>query len=204
MFTGLIQHVGRVRALVNRAAGASLSIDPAGWSHAPEPGESIAINGCCLTLAAAPEFAGGLLSFDVVHQTLRNTTLGGLATGDRVNLEHAATPSTLLGGHIVQGHIDGVGVVAAAESGRDEHRLRITPPPDLMEFMVDRGSIAVDGVSLTIAAVAADSFEVALIPTTLDMTTLSALGEGSRVNLEVDCLAKLVVSWLKRQRASPG
>ena len=139
------------------------------------------------------------MSFDVVPQTLRNTTLGDLSRGDRVHMEAAATPTTLLGGHVMQGHIDGVGVVNEIVKNDGEWRIRITPPNELMSQIVQRGSIAIDGVSLTLAEVGDEDFTVALIPTTLEKTTLRELRIGSRVNLETDYIAKIVAHWLERR-----
>jgi riboflavin synthase len=133
-------------------------------------------------------------------QTLSVTTLGELRGGDRVNLEHAVTPTGMLGGHVMQGHVDGVGLVRQALRSADGHRLRIAPPtPQAMRLIVDKGSIAVNGVSLTVAAVGDDWFDVALIPTTLALTNLGSLREGDQVNLEYDYLAKVVVNWLERR-----
>ncbi len=204
MFTGLIQHCGVVHHIEPVPTGVRLVIDARGWSHRPFHGESISVNGCCLTLAASvaesrEPTADSHLAFDVIHQTLRNTTLGELQPGRPVNLEDAATPSTLLGGHIVQGHVDGVGtVLEVSDDSAAERRLRIEPPEALMEYIVKRGSIAIDGVSLTVASREADSFEVALIPTTLKLTTLGELRPGSRVNLEADYLAKVAIEWVRR------
>lgn len=163
----------------------------------PIHGESIAVNGCCLTIADTSE--PGCLIFDVVNQTLAATTLGTLSRGDRVNLEHAVTPTTLMGGHIVQGHIDAVGTVHHVDQSSGAWRVRIDVPRQLMEAIVEKGSIAVDGVSLTVAAAGDTWFDVALIPTTLRDTTLISLTQGMRVNLETDYLAKTVVNWLQRR-----
>lgn len=200
MFTGLVQHVGRVASIRPSPAGATLVIDPMGWDHHPAQGDSIAISGCCLTVAAPAE-PGRVLGFDVIHQTLRLTTLGGLKPGDRVNLEHAATPTTLLGGHIVQGHVDGVGQARRVETETPgEWRVRIECPLALRRYLSPRGSVAVDGVSLTIAAVVEVGFEVALIPTTLQRTTLGGIGPTPRpVNLEVDALVKAVVYAMEQR-----
>lgn len=198
MFTGLIQQLGKVVTVERVAFGASVSIDPCGWRHHSVVGESIAVDGCCLTVAAMQP--DDRLRFDVIHQTLQATMLGELLPGDDVNLEHALTPATLLGGHIVQGHVDGVGVVTLVKADPEQWRVRIEPPPELMEFIIERGSIAVQGVSLTLATVGDDWFEVALIPTTLELTNLAGLKSGRRVNLETDYIAKTVVTWLRRQR----
>ena len=200
MFTGIVQHLGEVVAVTRCASGQALDIDTRGWGTHPSPGDSVAINGCCLTVTH--EDAGdSTLRFDVVPQTLRTTTLGGLAVGDKVNLEPAVTAATLMSGHIVQGHVDGVALVRSVTTDGSERRLRIEPSSELAAFIVDKGSIAVDGVSLTVAAVAAAGdawFEVALIPTTLDLTNLGAMREGGQVNIEVDYVAKIVVSWMRK------
>lgn len=198
MFTGIVQHLGEVVSLESNDFGAVLRIDAGNWTHKPFRGDSIAVNGCCLTLADDSE---GELCFDVIRQTLEITTLGGFAPGDPVNLEHAVTPSTMLGGHIVQGHIDGVGIVDKVTKETSEWRMRIKPPQELLLFMVEKGSIALDGTSLTIARMGDDFLEVALIPTTLKLTTLGRLETGDRVNLETDYIAKTVVNWLERTRS---
>lgn len=198
MFTGIVEQMGRIREIATNPFGARLRIDPQGWTHEPAPGDSVAVNGCCLTVAGTAD--DGVLDFDVIQQTLRVTTLGGLAEGHLVNLEHSATPTTLLGGHIVQGHVDGVGIVEDVLRGEEEHRISIRPEAlELLDFIVDKGSISVEGVSLTLAAINATGFEVALIPTTLEKTTLNSLEAGDRVNLETDCLARMVVHYLQRQ-----
>ncbi len=200
MFTGLIQSVARVAKITPSPAGAHLEIDPAGWTHAPALGDSISIDGCCLTVAAITP--GGCWCFDAVAQTLSVTTLGSLRAGSRVNLEHACRADTLLGGHIVQGHVDGVADVIRAQRDPADWRVRFRPQRELMECMAPKGSVAVSGVSLTIADVGDDWFEVALIPTTLEKTNLGELREGSRCNIETDIIARTVVQWLRRQRGS--
>jgi riboflavin synthase len=203
MFTGIVEHQGRVIALRAEPWGARLEVDPCGWAHAPRDGDSIAVNGCCLTVVGTPA-QGAPLRFDVVPQTLSLTTAGALAAGDAVNLEHAATPSTLLGGHVVQGHVDAVGDVLAVSQAGGEWRTRIAAPAAVAPHLVERGSVAVDGVSLTVAAVGAGWFEVALIPATLAKTTLRARLAGSRVNLEADAMSKLVAEHVRRALAAGG
>lgn len=199
MFTGIIQHLGNVAELAEFPGGVTISIDPRGWSHSPTPGESIAVNGCCLTITQPPADHGGRLTFDVIHQTLMSTTLGELEVGDPVNLEHALRADSLMGGHIVQGHVDGVGRVEHVRSTDEQWRLSVTPPEDLLVYICEKGSITINGVSLTLASVDQTSFTVALIPTTLASTNLKELAVNSRVNLEVDYLARITVNWLERQ-----
>ena len=172
----------------------SLSVHAPAWTDCPSEGDSISVNGCCLTVVAAsilPEGGFGL-DFDVVPQTLDLTTLGSLSIGQAVNLETAVTPSSLMGGHLVQGHVDAVAEVLAVEDRGDEVRLRIRPPSEFMELIVPQGSVTLSGVSLTVAGLLDDAFEVALIPTTLEETTLGALKVGDSVNLETDHLLKAV------------
>lgn len=212
MFTGLVQALGTVRLIAtlkspaNTANGSvvSLEIDPGDWAYRPDHGDSIAIDGCCLTLASStnPRGRGSprLWTFHVVAETLKKTTLGRLRPGDTVNLEHAARADTMLGGHIVQGHVDGVGTVTRVQTGAD-WRVWVEVPSGLDEFLAPQGSVCVSGVSLTVAEIwqtrAARGFAVALIPTTLDKTNLAALKPGDPVNLEMDILAKTIVRWLK-------
>lgn len=207
MFTGIIEQQGRVRASSPTPAGVRLVIDSQGWGYRARIGDSVAVNGCCLTIAADPAGAGGALVFDVIPETLRKTTIGALRLGARVHLEHAATPVTLLGGHLVQGHVDGVGEVLEVATGNErrapeaasEWRVRIGLAAELMPYIVPKGSVAVDGVSLTVADLGRHGwFEVALIPTTLAKTTLGELAVGSRVNVECDAMAKTIVQYLQR------
>jgi riboflavin synthase len=212
VFTGLVQALGTVRSIDSGPAATRISIDPEGWPHRPEPGASIAVNGCCLTVVAPVEEARPLLLFDAIPQTLRVTSLGALRVGDRVNLEHAATPTTFLGGHVVLGHVDALAEIVSAPATdparhEGEWRVRVRLAPDLAALAVDKGSITLDGVSLTIAAVEdhADggaTIDVCLIPETLARTNLAARRAGDRVNVEGDYLAKLVarrMEWLGRR-----
>ncbi len=203
MFTGIVGHVGVVTDLEPGPSGLRLHLDVGGWKGLPSPGGSVAVNGCCLTVVeGGPESTGPVdgdsLRFDVVHQTLRTTTLGSLAPGDGVNLEGAVTSSRPLDGHLVQGHIDGVGAVTRVDREQGEWLLRVEPPAELLEFIVEKGSIALDGVSLTVARLGDSWFEIALIPTTIRMTNLGKTEPGCRVNLETDYVAKTIVHWLKR------
>jgi len=199
MFTGIVEELGRVHSF----EGTRLRIEAHTVLDDVHLGDSIAVIGCCLTVVGMPA-PGAPLRFDVVPQTLSLTTAGSLAAGDAVNLEHAATPSTLLGGHVVQGHVDAVGDVLAVSQAGGEWRTRIAAPAAVAPHLVERGSVAVDGVSLTVAAVGAGWFEVALIPATLAKTTLRARLAGSRVNLEADAMSKLVAEHVRRALAAGG
>jgi len=208
MFTGLVQGVGAVAESRANAAGLRLTIDPRDWPHRPAAGDSIAVSGVCLTLAA-PVGGDGRLAFDVVSETLTKTTLGRLRPGSRVNLERSLAAADLMGGHFVQGHVDGVGTVEHVQTGGD-WRVRIRPPAELAAYIVPKGSVTVEGVSLTIAGTdPSGTFEVALIPTTLARTTLGELRPGAGVNIESDVIARTVVHYLRLRegeggRVSPG
>jgi len=186
MFTGLIADTGTVESIEAGEAGARLRI---ATSLAGEiaAGDSVAVGGACLTAAAVN---GGAFAADVVNQTLELTTLGGLVAGDAVNLELALRAADRLGGHIVQGHVDGVGAVSSLAEDGIARRLEIAAPSELAPLLAERGSIAVDGVSLTVSGLEGDAFTVSLIPETLERTTLGRLAEGDRVNLEVDVVAR--------------
>lgn len=196
MFTGIVQALGRVAATTRTPTGLRLEIEPLVWDYLPAQGDSISVDGCCLTVVNAPSH-GDRWHFDAVPETLAKTTVGDRRVGETVNLEHAATASTLLGGHVVQGHVDGVGVVESIVTS-PEWRVRFRPAPDLMQYMTPKGSVCVSGVSLTLAAVEPKQgwFEVALIPTTLEKTNLKALAPGWRVNIEADTLVKTMVHWM--------
>ncbi|MGI8632080.1 MAG: riboflavin synthase [Solirubrobacterales bacterium] len=188
MFTGLIADIGTLRAIDAAPEGARLRIATA-LAAELAPGDSIATDGCCLT---ATTVDGDELTADVMPVTLQRTSLGALGPGDPVNLELALRASDRLGGHVVQGHVDGVGAVAEREADGFATRLRITCDPGSLRYLVDRGSIALQGVSLTVAALHDDGFTVSLIPETLVRTTLGRLPVGRAVNLEFDVLAKYV------------
>ena len=201
MFTGLVQAVGTVTETkpgTGTGGVLRLLIDASGWTHRPEHGDSIAVDGCCLTLVGEPT-AGNTLTFEAIPQTLALTTLGSLKPGGRVNLEHAVTPVTLLGGHLVQGHIDGIGTVTRVQRG-DDYRVSVRVPAGVEPFMLPRGSVCIAGVSLTLAEVSSDGSEitVALIPTTLALTNLAELTPGQSVNIEADATVKSVVTTVLR------
>ncbi|HSZ68768.1 MAG TPA: riboflavin synthase [Solirubrobacteraceae bacterium] len=195
MFTGLIADLGRVAALERDGEGATLRIATALAGELGE-GDSIAVNGVCLTavdvVIGAPVAAAGEFAAQAIDETLRRSTLGGLAVGDAVNLELALRADGRLGGHIVQGHVDGVGTVAEIRAEGFSRVLAIDCPPDLLPCVVAKGSIALDGVSLTVSALREGGLEVSLIPETLQRTTLGAAAVGREVNVEVDILAKHV------------
>jgi riboflavin synthase len=215
MFTGIVEELGEIVRLDGYGDGAVVAVRGPLVTGDARPGDSIAVNGVCLTIVGGADHEstvdGDVFRADVMKETLGRTTLGGLAPGDPVNLERAATPVTRLGGHLVQGHVDGVGRVLARQSGerwddvaraddraRNERgggeavQVRFAAPPELIRYIVEKGSICVDGVSLTVVTVDAESFTVSLIPTTLAVTTLGRCAVGSLVNLEVDVIAKYV------------
>jgi riboflavin synthase alpha subunit len=186
VFTGIVRERGRVVSAERNGGGVHLRIAAAESAQA-SPGDSIAVSGCCLTVTAAD---GEALEFDAVPETLARTTLGALRPGAEVNLEPALRTGEPLGGHFVQGHVDGRARVLALEPDGDGARLRLELPAELGRYCVEKGSLAVDGVSLTIAALTGDGVEIALVPFTLEHTTLAALAPGDEVNVEVDLLAK--------------
>jgi riboflavin synthase len=189
MFTGIVEELGRVVALEPGADSARLTIaGPLAASDA-QHGASIAVNGVCLTVV---EYGDAGFTADVMAETLSRTSLGSLAPGDPVNLERAMAASSRFGGHIVQGHVDGTSGILERTPGDRWETVRFSLPAALARYVVEKGSITVDGVSLTVAAVDADSFTVSLIPTTLALTTLGHKTIGDLVNLEVDVLAKYV------------
>jgi len=187
MFTGIVRERGRVLASEQNGAGIRLRIEAAATAGDSAPGDSVAVAGCCLTVTSA---AGGALEFDAVPETVARTNLARLVRGAEVNLEPALRAGEPLGGHFVQGHVDGTARVEAMEAEGGGARLRLALEPRLLRYCVEKGSLAVDGVSLTIAALRDDGVELALIPFTLEHTTLGALGPGDEVNVEVDLLAK--------------
>ncbi len=200
MFTGIVEELGEVVDREDMADSARLQVRAKAVLDDLGLGDSVAVNGVCLTVA---ELSGdGSFTADVMAETLNRSALAGLVTGDRVNLERSVTASTRLGGHIVQGHVDAVGTILARTSGQRWDVLRFGLPPELARFVVQKGSIAVDGISLTVSALsdlpASDTaqdgawVEVCLIPTTLDRTTLGFRQLGDEVNLEVDVIAKYV------------
>ena len=201
MFTGLVADLGRVTDVETTADGARLRVETS-LAGELSTGDSVAVNGVCLTATTVAE---GAFTADVMHETLRRSSLAEVSPGGRVNLELPLRAQDRLGGHVVQGHVDGLGSVAAVDEDGFARVVTISAPAGLLRYVVDKGSIAVDGVSLTVASVAPDTFSVSLIPETLERTNLGAATPGTPVNLEVDVLAKYVeklVSAANTRRAA--
>ncbi|HUR75905.1 MAG TPA: riboflavin synthase [Sporichthya sp.] len=195
MFTGIVEELGEVLRLDTLAEDAArLTLRGPVVCTDARHGDSIAVNGVCLTVVDVEE---GAFTADVMKETLDRSALGALAPGSPVNLERAVTMATRLGGHLVQGHVDGVGEIRSRRPAEHWELVEISLPVELSRYVVEKGSIAVDGVSLTVAALTADSFTVSLIPTTLAATTLGRRAPGDQVNLEVDVLAKHVERLLQ-------
>lgn len=187
MFTGIVS-TGVITGVVDTAAGRAVRVRSSDLADAPD-GASVSIDGVCLTVT---ERDGDTCRFDLSPETLERSTLGGRAPGDVVNVERPLRAGAELGGHIVQGHVDGVGRIERATPEGDSRRVAISIPPPLMRYLVEKGSVTVDGVSLTVAALEGDVFEVALVPHTLASTTFGGAEAGRLVNIEVDVLAKYV------------
>ena len=198
MFTGIVEELGEVVGVERAADFARLTVRGALATSDARHGDSIAVNGVCLTVVDVED---GAFTADVIGETLRRSTLGALAPRDRVNLERAATMQTRLGGHVVQGHVDGVGHIESRTPGEQWEGVRIRIPESLARYVVEKGSITVDGVSLTVVDAGPQHFTVGLIPTTLAVTTLGVRAPGDPVNLEVDVLAKYVEKLVSAQLA---
>jgi riboflavin synthase len=193
MFTGIVEELGTVRE-----AGARMAVFARKVVQDSEPGSSMAVNGVCLTVVdTTADDGGAVLSFDLSPETLARSSLGRLEPGDGANLERPVTLMTRLGGHLVQGHVDAVGEVASVEDSPPGRVLGIRLPPELRRYVVEKGSVAVDGVSLTVTEVADGTFGVALVPYTLDATTLGTARVGDPVNLEADVVAKYLEGLVK-------
>jgi riboflavin synthase len=200
MFTGIVEELGTLRQIVPNATGAHLEIGAQMILEDARVGDSIAINGCCLTVV---EIRADSYLVDAVEETLRMTALGSLRPGDRVNLERSVRLADRLGGHLMQGHVDGVGTLAGRETQADGSVVvRIAAPPPILKYVVYKGSIAVDGISLTVAGLDDEGFSIAVIPHTQAVTTLGFRTVGSPVNLEVDILAKYVERLLAGERGA--
>jgi len=201
MFTGLIEDVGTVQKLERRGRAAKLTVATALPCGEFSPGDSVAVNGVCLTVTA---IAPPLLTFDVSPETLHASGLGRISPGDRVNLERAMKLSGRLGGHIVTGHIDGTAVVAGRREESGNILFSFSLPPEKCRYVIAKGSVAIDGISLTVNSVAADSFSVNIIPHTAGMTTLQMRKPGDLVNIETDILGRYVERLLAGSVPLPG
>jgi riboflavin synthase alpha subunit len=201
MFSGIIDAIGTIKSVDNRPDRTVLSISADGYWADLTTGASVAIDGVCLTLTHANESTA---QFDVIAETLRLTTLGDLRAGQRVNLQKSLRVGDRVDGHFVQGHVDGTAEVESVESTSRESKWWFAPHHGLMHFIVPKGSITIDGISLTIVDVKADRFSVALIPTTLERTTLGTKQRGARVNIETDILARTIVHHLRGILPSVG
>jgi riboflavin synthase len=198
VFTGIVEELGSVASIVPLGESgemARLALHGPAVTADAQHGDSIAVNGVCLTVVSVEGVDGDVFTTDVMRETLDRTSLGALRPGDPVNLERSATLATRMGGHLVQGHVDGVGTILGQDGGDYTFSL----PAGLARYVVEKGSITVDGVSLTVTHVTDESFGVGLIPTTLKLTTLGAKGVGDPVNLEVDVIAKYVEKLLRSQ-----
>ena len=189
MFTGIVEELGTIVAIEPLSDASRLTVRGPLVTCDARPGDSIAVNGVCLTVVTV---ADGTFLADVMDETLRHSSLGSLQPGSQVNLERPVTLSARLGGHLVQGHVDGVARIVAREPSDHWEVVRVELPADLARYVVHKGSVTVDGISLTVAALADDTFDVSLIPTTLELTTLGRKRPGDLVNLEVDVIAKYV------------
>ncbi len=189
MFTGIIEELGTIRKITNAKDGARLEVSAKMVLSDVKLGNSIAVNGVCLTVV---DYSGDWFAADVSAETLRRTSLKQSRTGSRVNLERAMSSTSRFGGHIVQGHVDGTGEFLEAKAVGESWAVRIGFPAELARYIVEKGSITVDGISLTVATLGANWFEIAVIPHTWNVTNLSTLARGAGVNLEVDIIAKYV------------
>jgi riboflavin synthase len=200
VFTGIIEELGCVSALEDHAGGVRISISASIVVDGTIDGDSISVNGVCLTVI---DVRPDSFSADVSPETLNVTTIGRLKVGANVNLERAVTPSTRLGGHIIQGHVDSIGQFISAKQEGDFWTVSIGFQPDIAQYLIHKGSIAVEGISLTVAALNEESFDIAVIPKTWEMTNLSYLSSGDAVNLETDVIAKYVERMIQTRTSDP-
>lgn len=204
MFTGIVEEIGTIRAVEHHGSSALLAVDCASVVEDASLGDSISVNGCCVTVTALPPSGG--FTADLMGETLERTALGALRPGDRVNLERALRADGRLGGHLVQGHVDGVAEVLAVQPSQDWTVMTFSLPDDLARYVVEKGSITADGASLTVMSVDGSeqpSFTVGLIPHTLAVTVFGTRAVGDRVNLEVDVVAKYVERLLAAGTPTP-
>ena len=201
MFTGIIEELGKIESLTKNAKGAIIKISTNDITKGAVEGDSIAVSGVCLT---ALDIKPNSFTADASQETLDRSTIGSLKSGSRVNLERAVTLTTRLGGHIVQGHVDGTGKFESAAQEGDFWTVRISYPKELGQYFVHKGSVSVEGISLTIAKLTDNYFEIAVIPKTWELTNLSALKKGEAVNLEVDIIAKYVERMVSYREKDSG
>ena len=201
MFTGIIESVGTIAAIGPLSGGKRMRVHVGSWAGECKPGSSVSVGGVCLTVASGD---GEYLEFDVITETLARSTLGAKRIGGKVNLERALRVGDRLDGHFVQGHVDGTAVVGRVLCSPREQVIWFEPQAHLLPYIIPKGSVAVEGVSLTVAATRGPTFSVALIPTTLERTTLSSLSAGDRVNIESDMIVRTIVGHLSGMPASTG
>jgi len=199
LFTGLVIGMGEVATVKARSGGAVLSLKAGEIAAGAKLGDSIAINGVCLTVV---EKKSDMLSFDISDETLRSTNLGSLKKGDRVNLETSLTPDSKIGGHFVTGHVDAIGSIRSKVNLGDMLKIEIGVPQKVVNFLVEKGSVAVDGISLTVVDVLNDGFTIVIIPHTAKLTTIGFKGAGDTVNIESDILGKYVAKFLNKTEKS--
>lgn len=199
MFTGLVVDMGEIVSVTKRDSGARLFLNAESVSEGARIGDSISVNGTCLTVV---EIKGKTLGFDISDETLRSTNLGSLRKKDRVNLEPSLRLDSRLGGHFVTGHIDGVGTIKSKSAAGDVHKIVIGAGSDIIRFLVEKGSVAVDGISLTVVEVLPKGFSIVIIPHTAALTTIGFKGPGDTVNIEVDILGKYVSKFLHKGQDS--
>ena len=199
MFTGLVVEMGEIVSVAKRDNGARLFLNAGSVSEDAQIGDSISVNGTCLTVV---EIKGKTLGFDISGETLRSTNLGSLRPKDRVNLEPSLRLDSRLGGHFVTGHIDGVGTIKSKSAAGDVHEIVIDADKDITSFLVEKGSVAVDGISLTVVEVLSKGFSIVVIPHTAALTTIGFKGPGDTVNIEVDILGKYVSKFLHKGQDS--
>jgi len=196
LFTGLILEMGEILSVERRSGGAVLSLKSEEVSSAAKQGDSISVNGACLTVVGKKD---GILSFDLSEETLRSTNLGCLKRGDVINLEPSLSPHSKIGGHFVTGHVDAAGKIRSKLNTGDMIKVEIEVPADITDFLVEKGSVAVDGISLTVVDILRDGFTVVIIPHTAKLTTMGFKHLGDTVNIEVDILGKYVARFLNRE-----
>jgi len=197
LFTGLILEIGEISSFKKRSGGAILSLKANEVASTAKKGDSISVNGVCLTIVSKNN---NTLSFDLSEETLRCTNLGSLKTGDIVNLEPSLSPDSKIGGHFVTGHVDAAGRIRSKVNIGDMMKVEIKAPANIINFLVEKGSVAVDGISLTIVDILKDGFTVVIIPHTAKLTTIGFKGPGDTVNIEVDILGKYVARFLNRDK----